>query len=197
MACIAGRRLLRRRLLRRLLREADVVLASWRNGDAGEDPLDALDTELGEVEIKDVIADHAAANLAWDYDLGSEFSAQMREFEGTFAHRDTRYTSAAEDEDDWWVHTSDAPASFGYHYVQLPGAVLERVRMGQDIAMAIEPDFPEGLPTTLRFRGREMAHQDLGMNVLNRVKDDLEKHAKVEQYPRMEGRQMVMVLVPR
>ncbi len=42
-----------------------------------------------------------------------------------------------------------------------------------------------------------MAHQDLGMNVLNRVKDDLEKQAKVEQYPRMEGRQMVMVLVPR
>ena len=50
---------------------------------------------------------------------------------------------------------------------------------------------------TLRFRGREMAHQDFGMNVLNRVKDDLEKQAKVEQYPRMEGRQMVMVLVPR
>ncbi|NKB18981.1 MAG: translation initiation factor IF-3 [Alphaproteobacteria bacterium] len=50
---------------------------------------------------------------------------------------------------------------------------------------------------TLRFRGREMAHQDLGMNVLNRVKDDLESQAKVEQYPRMEGRQMVMVLVPR
>ena len=50
---------------------------------------------------------------------------------------------------------------------------------------------------TLRFRGREMAHQDLGMNVLNRVRDDLETRSKVEQYPRMEGRQMVMVLVPR
>ena len=50
---------------------------------------------------------------------------------------------------------------------------------------------------TLRFRGREMAHQDLGMNVLNRVRDDLETQSKVEQYPRMEGRQMVMVLVPR
>ena len=50
---------------------------------------------------------------------------------------------------------------------------------------------------TLRFRGREMAHQDLGMNVLNRVRDDLEAQSKVEQYPRMEGRQMVMVLVPR
>ena len=42
-----------------------------------------------------------------------------------------------------------------------------------------------------------MAHQDLGMNVLNRVRDDLEAQSKVEQYPRMEGRQMVMVLVPR
>jgi translation initiation factor IF-3 len=50
---------------------------------------------------------------------------------------------------------------------------------------------------TLRFRGREMAHQDLGMNVLNRVREDLDEQAKVEQYPRMEGRQMVMVLVPR
>jgi len=58
-------------------------------------------------------------------------------------------------------------------------------------------DEGDKVKVTLRFRGREMAHQDLGMNVLNRVKDDLEEQAKVEQYPRMEGRQMVMVLVPR
>ena len=58
-------------------------------------------------------------------------------------------------------------------------------------------DEGDKVKVTLRFRGREMAHQDLGMNVLNRVKDDLDKQAKVEQYPRMEGRQMVMVLVPR
>ena len=50
---------------------------------------------------------------------------------------------------------------------------------------------------TLRFRGREMSHQDLGMKILDRVKDDLEKIAKAEQYPKMEGRQMVMVIVPR
>ena len=50
---------------------------------------------------------------------------------------------------------------------------------------------------TLRFRGREMAHQDLGMKVLNRVRDDLEEIAKVELYPKMEGRQMIMVLAPR
>ncbi len=50
---------------------------------------------------------------------------------------------------------------------------------------------------TMRFRGRELAHQDLGMNVLNRVKDDLEGIAKVEQMPRMEGRQMTMVVSPR
>jgi len=50
---------------------------------------------------------------------------------------------------------------------------------------------------TLRFRGREMSHQELGMKILDRVKDDLEKIAKVEQYPKMEGRQMVMVIVPR
>jgi len=50
---------------------------------------------------------------------------------------------------------------------------------------------------TMRFRGRELAHQDLGMNVLMRVRDDLEESAKVEQMPRMEGRQMTMVLSPR
>ncbi len=50
---------------------------------------------------------------------------------------------------------------------------------------------------TLRFRGRELAHQDLGMKVLHRVRDDLEEEAKVEQHPRMEGRQMVMVMSPR
>jgi translation initiation factor IF-3 len=50
---------------------------------------------------------------------------------------------------------------------------------------------------TMRFRGRELAHQDLGMNVLMRVRDDLEETAKVEQMPRMEGRQMTMVLSPR
>lgn len=50
---------------------------------------------------------------------------------------------------------------------------------------------------TLRFRGREMAHQDLGMNVLTRVRDQLEPLSKVEQHPKMEGRQMVMVLAAR
>jgi translation initiation factor IF-3 len=50
---------------------------------------------------------------------------------------------------------------------------------------------------TMRFRGRELAHQELGMNVLMRVKDDLDKVAKVEQLPRMEGRQMTMVLSPK
>jgi len=50
---------------------------------------------------------------------------------------------------------------------------------------------------TLRFRGRELAHQDLGMKVLIRVRDELEDLAKVEQMPRMEGRQMIMVLAPK
>lgn len=50
---------------------------------------------------------------------------------------------------------------------------------------------------TMRFRGREMAHQDLGMNVLIRVRDELDEIAKVEQMPKLEGRQMVMVLAPR
>ena len=50
---------------------------------------------------------------------------------------------------------------------------------------------------TMRFRGREMAHQEIGMNVLNRVRDELDESAKVEQFPRMEGRQMTMVMAPR
>ncbi|HIJ38266.1 MAG TPA: translation initiation factor IF-3 [Rhodospirillaceae bacterium] len=50
---------------------------------------------------------------------------------------------------------------------------------------------------TLRFRGREMAHQDLGAKVLDRVREALDDLAKVEQFPKMEGRQMVMVMAPR
>jgi translation initiation factor IF-3 len=50
---------------------------------------------------------------------------------------------------------------------------------------------------TLRFRGREMAHQDLGMKLLKRVEHDLEDLAIVEQFPKMEGRQMVMVMSPK
>ncbi|HEY5210909.1 MAG TPA: translation initiation factor IF-3 [Stellaceae bacterium] len=50
---------------------------------------------------------------------------------------------------------------------------------------------------TMRFRGRELAHQELGMNVLIRVREALDKLAKVEQTPRMEGRQMTMVMSPK
>ncbi|EQD26519.1 translation initiation factor IF-3 [Ferrovum myxofaciens] len=50
---------------------------------------------------------------------------------------------------------------------------------------------------TLRFRGREMTHQELGYNLLKRVEADLAAHGVVEQFPKMEGRQMVMVLAPR
>lgn len=50
---------------------------------------------------------------------------------------------------------------------------------------------------TLRFRGREMAHQELGRELLNRVEADLQEIGVVEQYPKMEGRQMVMVLSPK
>ena len=50
---------------------------------------------------------------------------------------------------------------------------------------------------TLRFRGRELAHQQLGMDLLRRVQDDTAVVAKIEAYPRMEGRQMLMVLSPK
>jgi translation initiation factor IF-3 len=50
---------------------------------------------------------------------------------------------------------------------------------------------------TLRFRGREMAHQELGMDLLRRVQDDIAEVAKVEAWPRLEGRQMLMVVAPK
>ncbi len=50
---------------------------------------------------------------------------------------------------------------------------------------------------TMRFRGREMVHQELGLKVLDRVRNQLEEVAKVEQFPRMEGRQMIMIVAPR
>ena len=64
---------------------------------------------------------------------------------------------------------------------------------------AIRRFFEEGdkVKVTLRFRGREMAHQELGMKVLQRVKAEVEGIAKVESEPRLEGRQMVMVLAPK
>ena len=50
---------------------------------------------------------------------------------------------------------------------------------------------------TLRFRGREMAHQDLGIAMVKRIEDDLQEIAQVEQYPKLEGRQMTMVFAPK
>jgi len=50
---------------------------------------------------------------------------------------------------------------------------------------------------TLRYRGREMAHQEFGLRLIERVKADLEPYAVVEQFPKMEGRQLIMVLAPK
>lgn len=50
---------------------------------------------------------------------------------------------------------------------------------------------------TLRYRGREMAHQELGMEMLKRIEQDLEELGNVEQFPKMEGRQLTMVIAPR
>ena len=58
-------------------------------------------------------------------------------------------------------------------------------------------DHGDKVKMTIRFRGREMAHQDLGMRVLDRVRDDLEEFVKIEQFPKTEGRLMTMVVVPK
>ena len=68
-----------------------------------------------------------------------------------------------------------------------------------DVKMkAIRKFFDAGdkVKVTLRFRGREMAHQNLGMELLSKVRDDTQEIAKVEAEPKLEGRQMVMVLAP-
>jgi translation initiation factor IF-3 len=69
-----------------------------------------------------------------------------------------------------------------------------------DVKMrAMRRFFDEGdkVKVTMRFRGREMAHTELGMKLLDRVKADTEEFAKVELEPKLEGRQMIMVLAPR
>ncbi|BAR99165.1 translation initiation factor 3 [Blastochloris viridis] len=69
-----------------------------------------------------------------------------------------------------------------------------------DVKMkAMKRFFEEGdkVKVTLRFRGREMAHQDLGARLLDRVKEEVGPLAKVEQDPKMEGKQMIMILAPR
>jgi len=69
-----------------------------------------------------------------------------------------------------------------------------------DVKMrAIHKFIGEGdkVKVTLRFRGRELSHQQLGMNLLKRVQEDTNEIAKIEAYPRMEGRQMLMVISPK
>ena len=58
-------------------------------------------------------------------------------------------------------------------------------------------DEGDKVKVTMRFRGREMAHQELGVNVLNRVRDDTEDVAKIEAFPKLEGRQKIMVIAPK
>jgi len=64
-------------------------------------------------------------------------------------------------------------------------------------AMKLFIEEGDKVKVTLRFRGREMAHQDIGIKVLERIRAELEVTTKVEQMPRMENRQMIMVLSPR
>ncbi|OFX11235.1 MAG: translation initiation factor IF-3 [Alphaproteobacteria bacterium RIFOXYD12_FULL_60_8] len=58
-------------------------------------------------------------------------------------------------------------------------------------------DNGDKVKVTLRFRGREMAHQDLGVKLLDRVREQLAERVRIEQYPKLEGRQMVMVVAPK
>jgi translation initiation factor IF-3 len=69
-----------------------------------------------------------------------------------------------------------------------------KIKLGKLIAFLEEGDKAK---VTLRFRGREMAHQEFGVRLLDRVKKDLDEYGLVEQFPKLEGRQMVMVLAPK
>ncbi len=77
---------------------------------------------------------------------------------------------------------------------------LERTHHDYDVKMRnLRRFIEEGnkVKVTLRFRGREMAHQELGRDLLKRVESDMADEITVEQFPRMEGRQMVMMLAPK
>ena len=69
-----------------------------------------------------------------------------------------------------------------------------KIKLGKLIQFLEEGDKAK---VTLRFRGREMAHQEFGVRLLERIRKDLEPHAVVESFPRLEGRQMVMLLAPK
>jgi translation initiation factor IF-3 len=77
-----------------------------------------------------------------------------------------------------------------------PGTDVGRL---QDQAAQPDPLPEEGdkIKVTMRFRGREMAHQELGRDMLKRIEQDLEEYAAVEQFPKLEGRTMVMVMGPK
>jgi len=69
-----------------------------------------------------------------------------------------------------------------------------KIKLGKLIQFLDEGDKAK---VTLRFRGREMAHKEFGERLLDRVRKDLDAHGVVEQFPKLEGRQMVMVLAPK
>ncbi|MBN2689505.1 MAG: translation initiation factor IF-3 [Gammaproteobacteria bacterium] len=69
-----------------------------------------------------------------------------------------------------------------------------RVKLDKAIAFLAHGD---KVKFTIRFRGREMAHKDLGAEMLNRIKEDISEHGEVEQTAKLEGRQMIMVVGPR
>jgi translation initiation factor IF-3 len=69
-----------------------------------------------------------------------------------------------------------------------------KIKLGKLVEFLEEGD---KVKVTLRFRGREMAHQEFGFRVLERVKADLDPYGVVEQFPKMEGRQMIMVMAPK
>ena len=68
---------------------------------------------------------------------------------------------------------------------------------GLGLVLWIKAAYGDKVKVTLRFRGREMAHQELGIKVLERIRTEMDELAKVEQMPRLENRQMIMVLAPR
>src|SRR5712671_3351620 len=88
-----------------------------------------------------------------------------------------------------------------YKYEQQKKAAEARKRQKvieiKEIKMRPSIDDGDKVKVTLRFRGREMAHQNIGMELLTRIQKETDGFAKIEQYPRLEGRQMMMVLAPR
>ena len=109
-----------------VLHVSEAILASWRIGDPGGDPMEALETILSEEVVARAVADHGARNLSWDYALGPQFSDHVEGWAGHFSAQDRRHASLIDHptEGFYSVDPEYYPRAMGYTLVQLPDSAV-------------------------------------------------------------------------